>query len=110
MIGAYEASRRPRLSYVLITTEPGRTRAAARGIADLRFSGCRVQAVDLVLGEFDIIAKLEAQDIESLGHAMFNRIQEVHGVLEVVAACCVDEPCVPQPKRSARVATDVAVS
>jgi DNA-binding Lrp family transcriptional regulator len=109
MVGISETSRHPSLAYVLIATEPGKARAVAGAISGLRFSGCKVFAVDLVVGPFDIIAKLQAQDIETLGRAMFCGIREIPGVLEVVASCCIHDPCAPERTRSAPVAADVAV-
>ena len=102
-----EKDSHPLTSYILVTTEAGKTRTALRGISDLELPGCRILTVEPVIGEYDIIAKIEGQDIASLARVMFYGIQEVSGVLDVVASCCVDEGRAPQPKPSGRVAADV---
>lgn len=85
-----------RTAYVFVTTQPGKTRSVVRGIAGLQFSGCRTLTVEPVIGEFDVIVKIEGQDIDSLARALFCGIQDMPGVTEVVASLCVDE--IPTPR------------
>jgi DNA-binding Lrp family transcriptional regulator len=86
----HETTCYPRRSYIFVTIEPGKTRTALRGISALEFSGCRILTVEPVIGEYDIIAKIEGQDIDSIARVIFYGIQEVSGVLDVVASCCVE--------------------
>jgi len=103
----HEPDGRPLRSYVFVTTEAGKTRTVVRGISDLEFPGCRILTVEPVIGEYDIIVKIEGQDIDSMARVAFYGIQEVSGVLDVVASCCVDESHAPQLKPSGRRAPDV---
>jgi hypothetical protein len=57
---------------------------------DLDTCQCRVLKVDRVVGEFDIIAQLEAPDIDCLGGAITDGIQELAGVVSVAAVWCID--------------------
>jgi DNA-binding Lrp family transcriptional regulator len=98
----------PRLeAYVLVTVEAGKTRSIVRAISDLQFPGCRVVTVEPVFGKFDIIVRIEGQDIESLGRAMFEGIQDLLGVNEVVPSLCVKEIPAVQVKPSERAATQI---
>jgi ketopantoate reductase len=100
----------PLTSYVFVTTEAGRTRTALVGIRQLVFPGCEVLTVEPVIGGYDIIAKLEAQDIDSLGRAIFYGIQEVPGVLDVEVTMCCDSADLPGPESDGRRGTNDVVS
>jgi hypothetical protein len=98
----------PRLqAYVLVTVEPGKTQSIVGAISDLQFPGCKVVTVEPVFGKFDIIVRIEGQDIESLGRAMFDGVQDVLGVNEAVPSLCVEEIPAPQVKASERAATHI---
>lgn len=103
----HQTIRYPLRSYIFVTTEPGKTRTVVRGISHLEFAGCRVLTVEPVIGEYDIIAKIEGQDIDSMARVIFYGIQEVSGVRDVVASCCVAESHAPQLQPSGRRAPDV---
>jgi DNA-binding Lrp family transcriptional regulator len=97
-----ETDTHPLTSYIFVTTAVGNTRTALRGIADLDLAGCRILTVEQVIGGYDIIAKIETPDIDSLARAITDGIREVPGVLDVVASRCCDGREVPQPEPSAR--------
>jgi DNA-binding Lrp family transcriptional regulator len=66
--------------YILVETEVGRTQAVGRAMRDLKPSMARVLAVDTVTGPFDVIAQLEADDLDLLGKCITEDIQRVPGV------------------------------
>ena len=66
--------------YVLIETEVGTARAVAAKLTRVgETSGC-VTDVDTVTGPFDVIAMLEADDLNALGACITESIQTVAGV------------------------------
>ena len=63
-------------AYILIQTEVGKSshvNAEVKKIAG-------VTAVDAVTGPYDVIAKAEGKDLDSLSQAVLVKIQEVDGV------------------------------
>jgi DNA-binding Lrp family transcriptional regulator len=74
----------------------------ALGISELEFPGCRIQTVEQVIGGWDIIARIETPDIDSLARAITDGIREVPGVLDVVASWCRDGRDMPEPEPSGR--------
>jgi DNA-binding Lrp family transcriptional regulator len=89
-------------SYVLVTTEAGKTRTALVGIRRFEFPGCKVLTVEPVIGGPDIIAKIEALSIDSLARAICYGIQEVPGVLDVEVSLCSDRDDLPLQETSGR--------
>ncbi len=67
-------------AYVLIEAAVGKAKSVAEGVKDLKFSEARVISVDAVTGPFDVIAQLEADDLDRLGRAVTEGIQQVDGV------------------------------
>ena len=61
---------------VLVQTEVGDSVAVARAVAELG----GVTAADVVTGPYDVIARVEADDIDELGRMVVSRIQSVPGV------------------------------
>ena len=78
------------MSYAFITTDPRETRTVLRAIAALKPRGCSL-TVEHVIGEYDLIVKIGGPDIDSLGHAIFDGIQDVPGVFDVVVAVCITQ-------------------
>jgi DNA-binding Lrp family transcriptional regulator len=66
--------------YVLIETEVGTAKAVAEKLNDLREKDVRVTGVDTVTGPFDVIAMLQANDLNDLGSCITQTIQVVSGV------------------------------
>ena len=86
----HQTEDRPLRSYVFVSTEPGKTRTAARGMSELDLPGCSILTVDQVIGGCDIIAKIETVDLDCLARVITDGIREVDGVLDVVASWYVD--------------------
>lgn len=61
---------------VLVQAEVGESAAVARAIAEL----AGVTAADVVTGPYDVIARVEADDIDELGRMVVSRIQAVPNV------------------------------
>jgi DNA-binding Lrp family transcriptional regulator len=67
-------------AYVLIEAAVGKARSVAEGVQKLNLVEARVISVDAVTGPFDVIALLEADDLDRLGRAVTEGIQQVDGV------------------------------
>ncbi|MEE9286260.1 MAG: Lrp/AsnC ligand binding domain-containing protein [Dehalococcoidia bacterium] len=75
-------------AFVLIETSVGRTRevvAALRGVSN-------VSAVDAVTGPYDIIAVVEAADLNSVGEVVTSRVHTVPGIVRTVTCLAVSLP------------------
>jgi DNA-binding Lrp family transcriptional regulator len=92
----------PLKSYVFVKTEIGQSTRVAMQILALDICQCRVLNVDRVIGDFDVIAQLEAPDIDSLGSVLTDAILELPGVVSVAAAWCTEtsiDQHLPEPRR-----------
>lgn len=67
-------------AYVLIESAVGKANAVAEGVKKLTFADAQVLSVDAVTGPFDVIALLESDDLDKLGRAITDGIQQVEGV------------------------------
>jgi DNA-binding Lrp family transcriptional regulator len=67
-------------AYVLIESAVGKAKSVAEGLHALKFSDARVVSVDAVTGPFDVIALLESDDLDKVGRAITDAIQQVDGV------------------------------
>lgn len=67
-------------AYVLIESAVGKSGDVAHGVSGLKFSDAKIVAVDAVTGPFDVIALLESDDLDKLGRAITDGIQQVEGV------------------------------
>ena len=67
-------------AYVLIESVVGKANAVAVGVKKLKFDDADVVSVDAVTGPFDVIALLESDDLDKLGRAITDGIQQVEGV------------------------------
>lgn len=73
-------------AYVLVQTEVGRAgdvAAEIKGIAG-------VAAADDVTGPYDIIAKIEADDMDQLGKLVMARIQAISGITRTLTCPVVN--------------------
>lgn len=73
-------------AYVLIKTEVGKTEAVQRELR--RHAG--VQAADVIIGPYDIIAVVEASDLNEVGRLVLREVHSVAGV-ENTLTCPVVE-------------------
>lgn len=67
-------------AYVLIEAEVGKAKAVAGGVQKLEFPDAKVVSVDAVTGPFDVIALLQSDDLDKVGRAITDGIQQVDGV------------------------------
>lgn len=67
-------------AYVLIESAVGKSGDIARGVQSLKFADAKIVSVDAVTGPFDVIALLESDDLDKLGRAITDGIQQVEGV------------------------------
>ncbi len=67
-------------AYVLIESAVGKAKGVAEGVRDLEFPDARIVSVDAVTGPFDVIALLESDDLDKVGRAITDGIQQVDGV------------------------------
>jgi DNA-binding Lrp family transcriptional regulator len=73
-------------AYVLIEGAAGRIH---RIIEELRKIP-EVKACNAVTGQFDIIARVEAEDINALGRVSYAKIQMIEGVLRTITCNVID--------------------
>ena len=67
-------------SYVLIETEVGTAKAVGDQLKEFYHRNATVRQVDTVTGPFDVIAQLEADDLNKLGSCITEAIQTITGV------------------------------
>ncbi|MCH6555247.1 MAG: Lrp/AsnC ligand binding domain-containing protein [Chloroflexi bacterium] len=67
-------------AYVLIESAVGKAKGVAEGVQTLQFKDASIVSVDAVTGPFDVIATLEADDLDKVGRAITDGIQQVDGV------------------------------
>ncbi|MFQ5472792.1 MAG: Lrp/AsnC ligand binding domain-containing protein [Dehalococcoidia bacterium] len=67
-------------AYVLIESAVGRASEVAEGMKALSLEDASVVSVDVVTGPFDVITLLESDDLDKLGRAITDAIQQVDGV------------------------------
>lgn len=77
-------------AYVLIKTEVGKTESVQQALR----SRPGVRAADVIIGPHDIIAMVEAADLNSVGKMVLNEIHGVSGVENTLTCPVVDSPSV----------------
>ena len=75
--------------WVLIQTEVGRARAVCDAINAMKVPGMEVLAADTVTGQYDVIARIEAQDTDSLMSAVENTIETSGGVQHTITCLAI---------------------
>jgi DNA-binding Lrp family transcriptional regulator len=76
-------------AYVLIQTEVGMAKSVCKAIAGLEYPGAKVTSADTVTGPYDVIARLEADDLDALGSAVTEAVQRAGGVQHTVTCLAV---------------------
>ena len=66
--------------FVLIDTEPGRERAVYASLLKV----AEVSELHHLLGEYDLLAKVEATDLDAVGEIILNKIRAVPGVVDTM--------------------------
>ncbi len=67
-------------AYVLIEGAAGRIHKIVEEMRKIP----EVKACDIVTGQFDVIARIEAEDINALGRVSYAKIQMIDGVLRTI--------------------------
>ena len=67
-------------SYVLSETEVGTAKAVADRLKVIHHRAAQVTQVDTVTGPFDVVAQIEAEDLNKLGSCITEAIQTITGV------------------------------
>jgi DNA-binding Lrp family transcriptional regulator len=75
-------------AYVLINVRPGGVRELVRDLH--RVEG--VIEANMTFGPYDVVAVLQAPDINQLGNIIAADIQSIPGVLETLTCLAVEEP------------------
>lgn len=72
-------------AFILIETAVGKTREVANTLAVLR----GIQSVDVVTGPYDVIAVIDAPDINTMGSLVTEKIHTIGGVVRTVTCVAV---------------------
>ena len=72
-------------AYILIQTEVGKAASFARAVSDI--SG--VLHAEDVTGPYDVIARVEAANVDELGKLVIARIQDVPGITRTLTCTVV---------------------
>jgi DNA-binding Lrp family transcriptional regulator len=72
-------------AYVLIEMAAGHS----RDMVNLLQGKAGVRSINRVTGPYDVIAELEALDIEALSEAVSENIHAVKGVLRTITCVCI---------------------
>ena len=67
-------------AYILIETQVGKSRDVVTALRS--FSG--VSSADIITGDFDIIALVEAPDMVSMADLVTGRLQSIPGVIRTI--------------------------
>lgn len=67
-------------AFVLIKTEPGTTTDVLAGVRKVK----GVKRVEPVTGPYDIIAEVEAEDVNALAGVVVNKIRKVKGISDTL--------------------------
>lgn len=78
-------------AYILIETQVGKAKGTTESVRALKFSEVNVLSVETITGPYDIIAQVEFADLDKLGAAVAEGIQQVGGV-QRTTTCLVISP------------------
>ena len=73
-------------AFVLIETAVGKTRDVAQ---TLKASG-GMQSVDIVMGPYDVIAVIDAPDVNTMGNIVTDKVHTIEGVVRTVTCMAVE--------------------
>jgi DNA-binding Lrp family transcriptional regulator len=71
---------------VLITTEPGKERKVYQELKNMR----DVKDLTLLLGKYDVCAKVEARSYDDLSEIIVNQIRQIEGVTDTATLIGVE--------------------
>jgi DNA-binding Lrp family transcriptional regulator len=72
-------------AYVLINTSPGRAMDVAKKLQGTR----GITVADAITGEYDVIARIEGEDVNAIGGVIVESIQKIEGVFKTVTCLAV---------------------
>ena len=72
-------------AYILIETAVGKTREVASALKEVK----EMQSVDVVTGPYDVIAVVDAPDINTMGDLVTDRLHTIGGVVRTVTCVAV---------------------
>ena len=75
-------------AFILIETSVGRTKDVVGALRDVT----QVASVEAVTGPYDIIAMVEAPDLNSVGDVVTSRVHTVPGIVRTVTCLAVSLP------------------
>ncbi len=75
--------------YVLIEAEVGYARHVGDAVLALKHPDAQITDVDTVTGPFDVIVRLEADDLDKLSKAITEGIQKIEGVQKTTTCLAV---------------------
>jgi len=78
--------------YILVRTEAGKDQVVAGCMRDLEHPGARILHCDAVVGPYDVVVELEAENLEVLGEALGTAIQRVPGVAATTTCLVINLP------------------
>ena len=78
----------PTKAFVLIETAVGMTNAVVTNLRSVK----GVTSVDAVVGPYDVIAVLEAEDVNTIGQLVTNKVHAVGSVVKTVTCLAVSLP------------------
>lgn len=73
-------------AFILIETAVGKTREIVETLKAVK----GITSVDLVTGPYDIIAVIEAKDLNSVGELITGRVHTISGVVRTVTCLAVN--------------------
>ena len=66
------------IGFVLISTAPAHEHEVYNKLSKVK----EIKELHPLFGEFDLIAKIEAEDFEKLGHIIVEKIRSIKGVID----------------------------
>jgi DNA-binding Lrp family transcriptional regulator len=72
-------------AYVLINTSPGRAMDVAKKLQGTK----GITVADAITGEYDVIARIEGEDVNAIGGVIVESIQKIEGVFKTVTCLAV---------------------
>jgi DNA-binding Lrp family transcriptional regulator len=80
----------PIRAYVLVNTDPGKTTDVANRVSSVSGSP-RVKKCCVIMGRFDVLVEVEADDLNSLTDAVLAKIATIPGVRRTETAVVTSE-------------------
>ena len=75
----------PASAYVLINIEGNKVKNVLNGLSKIK----GVKSAHVVAGPYDIIAFIEAKDLESLGNTVVSNVRKISGIVQTMTCVTV---------------------